>query len=184
MTGTAHHLQDIGRVLGRRDEALIEDVQALLRRDPANPHDPNAIEVYVYGALVGYLPKQAAAAWNRHIAAIEAAGETAGVDAHLWYRWPNGESQPGVFVNVRISEKPIRPRPVPSDPPVYANPTCPYCGAAPEKMPKQSRKCRSCGQTFYVQMGPDAVLYFLQDSDRAAMAKLWEEYDAAPGWDL
>ena len=173
VAGEVHYMGNLGPVLGRRDEALIEDVPALLIRDPRNAHDPNAIEVWISGMKVGHLPRDVAAAWNPCIAEIEAAGGTAGIGAHLWYRWSFEDDRPNAYINVRLSPKPLPPRADPATPREYANTTCPYCGAELARLPKAKSKCRSCGNAIHVRKGPDGLTYLLQEADMPAMEPAW-----------
>jgi len=181
VAGEVHYMGNLGPVLGRRDEALIEDVPALLVREPSNAHDPNAIQVWVNGVMVGHLPRDVAAAWNPRIAEIEGTGETAGIGAHLWYRWGSEDDGPNAYINVRLSPKPLSPRRPAAGPRIYANTTCPYCGVTPDPLPKaRSKKCRACGQSIYVREGPDGLTYLLQEVDLPAMEKAWVEHDFPP----
>jgi hypothetical protein len=182
VAGEVHYMGNLGQVLGRRDEALIEDVPALLVRDPGNAHDTNAIEVWIYGVMVGHLPRDVAAAWNPRIAEIENAGGAAGIGAHLWYRRSSMDDGPNAYVNVRLSPKPLPPRrPVNTGPRVYANTTCPYCSVTPDPLPKaRSKKCRACGQSIYVREGPEGLTYLLQEADLSAMEQAWVEHDFPP----
>ncbi len=52
-----------GIVGGLRTESIRFDVQAVLVPEPDNPHDHNAIEVRIGGALVGYLSRHDAATY-------------------------------------------------------------------------------------------------------------------------
>jgi hypothetical protein len=64
--------QDHIRQLNRR--AGGGDLEILLRPEPRNPHDPNAVAVLADGKPVGYLPRKMAAAWQPSILAANANG--------------------------------------------------------------------------------------------------------------
>jgi len=106
VAGVFHHVADLGKVFGRVDEALIEDMPATLVRDPRNQYDPNAVEVRIRGALAGYLPREMAAAWSARLAEADARGLTVRAKAHVWYRWARNESRPGAYVHLWIDDKP------------------------------------------------------------------------------
>jgi len=74
VAGVIHHLAEFGHVFERVDEALIEDMSAMLVRDPRNEYDSNAVEVRIRGALAGYPPHEIAAAWSARLAEAEARG--------------------------------------------------------------------------------------------------------------
>jgi len=51
---------------------------AMLVPEPRNPHDPNAVAVFIDGRHVGYVPRDPAAALSRRIRALGAAGRLTG----------------------------------------------------------------------------------------------------------
>ena len=53
-------------------------VEAVLRRDPGNPFDSNAIAVHVGSALVGHITREVAAQRPRSPSATSLRGSTAG----------------------------------------------------------------------------------------------------------
>ncbi len=58
VVGESHRQEELWRIVGgRRDDYVRFDVHAVLVPEAANPHDPNAIEVRIEGALVGYLSR-------------------------------------------------------------------------------------------------------------------------------
>jgi len=87
VAGVIHHLAEFGHVFERVDEALIEDMSAMLVRDPRNEYDSNAVEVRIRGALAGYPPHEIAAAWSARLAEAEARGMAVRARAHVWHRW-------------------------------------------------------------------------------------------------
>lgn len=62
--GEAYNPDQMGRILasvqGRTDAVL----PAWLMPEPTNPHDPNAVIVWVLGGRVGYMPRELAAHWH------------------------------------------------------------------------------------------------------------------------
>lgn len=65
VVGESHYQDALWRIVGgqSRDPVRFE-TYAVLVPDPANPHDPNAIEVRVDSELVGYLSREDAAAYR------------------------------------------------------------------------------------------------------------------------
>jgi HIRAN domain len=56
VVGESHYQDALWRVAGgRRTERVRVETQAMLVREPDNPHDANAISVRIDGATVGYL---------------------------------------------------------------------------------------------------------------------------------
>ena len=66
------------------EEAVVLDSTATLHRDPANPNEPNAVEIRIEGWLAGYIPHEHAAAWSDFVARVEAEGFVARASVHLW----------------------------------------------------------------------------------------------------
>jgi hypothetical protein len=64
----------------------------------------------------------------------------------------------------------------------YASTTCPYCGATLDPLPKAKKKCPACRRTIYVRVGPDAMVYLLQDVDRPALEQAWAEFRVEQDW--
>lgn len=85
VAGVVHHKQDIAKVIPpvRGDPQTLE-VVAVLRRDPANEHDPNAVEVLIGGQLVGYVPRVSAEEWSYFLTRLEREGLAARATARVW----------------------------------------------------------------------------------------------------
>jgi hypothetical protein len=64
----------------------------------------------------------------------------------------------------------------------YANTACPYCEIALDPPPKAKRRCPACRRTIYVRVGPDAMVYLLQDTDRPALERAWVEFRLEQDW--
>lgn len=60
---------------------------AELRREPSNPHDPNAVRVLVEGRVVGYLPRAAASAYQPALRQVS----TALCRVRLWWSYEHRE---------------------------------------------------------------------------------------------
>jgi hypothetical protein len=59
--------------------------------DPGNPHDANAVAVWVQGELVGFLPRDIAASYHPALADLAERGEYLGVEARVWVSTDGGE---------------------------------------------------------------------------------------------
>ncbi len=68
VVGEAGYQEHLRRLSRRRD------LEMVLRPDPTNPYDPNAVVVLIEGETVGYLPRTTAPAWQAMILAAEAEG--------------------------------------------------------------------------------------------------------------
>jgi hypothetical protein len=64
----------------------------------------------------------------------------------------------------------------------YANTACPYCARMLDPLPKAKKKCPACRQTIHVRVGPDALVYLLQDIDRPVLDRAWAEFRVEPDW--
>jgi DNA polymerase-3 subunit epsilon len=85
VAGVAHHKQDIAKVIPPvRGEPETLEVPAMLRRDPANDFDPNAVGVLISGQLVGYVPRGSAEAWSNFLMRLEREGLVARASARVW----------------------------------------------------------------------------------------------------
>ena len=106
VAGEAYNRAAIARVVGRRRIALAGDwdsgleVTALLRREPSNRHDANAVRVELIGAAgpgkAGYLPADVAPAWRTALMEIERQGAVAACRARVF----RGGNARGDFVVV------------------------------------------------------------------------------------
>jgi len=62
VVGESYRQEELWRIVGGRQADYVRfNVDAILVPEPANPHDPNAIEVLVDSILVGYLSREDAA---------------------------------------------------------------------------------------------------------------------------
>lgn len=106
VAGVAHHKENLARIYSRSEEAVIEEGQAELWREPGNRYDPNAVQVRIAGRLVGYLPREAAPAWSAWLASYEAQGRVARVRTHVWRRWGAAYAEPTAYIHLLIHEDP------------------------------------------------------------------------------
>ena len=73
--GEAHHSAEIQAFVGGPyDAPIYYHTNALIAREPDNAYDPNAIAVYIGGAVVGYAPRSDAAAFGAELIAIVGPG--------------------------------------------------------------------------------------------------------------
>jgi hypothetical protein len=72
VVGESHYQDTLWRVAGgRTSERVRVETQAMLVREPDNPHDANAISVRIDGATVGYLCRDDARAYRPGLLALE-----------------------------------------------------------------------------------------------------------------
>ena len=50
---------------GKTQDGHLFDCEASLRPEPENPHDPNAVAVFIHDQKVGYLPRQTAKRYGK-----------------------------------------------------------------------------------------------------------------------
>jgi hypothetical protein len=70
VVGESHYQRNLTRLAGGRteDSARIETTATLVL-DDKNPHDSNAVKVYIGGLLVGHMPREYAASWRGQLRA-------------------------------------------------------------------------------------------------------------------
>jgi hypothetical protein len=74
VVGESYHQADLWRVVGgrQRPEADVRvDVYAMLLAEDGNPHDPNAVSVWIDGLMVGYLPRDQARTLRPGLLAVQ-----------------------------------------------------------------------------------------------------------------
>ena len=87
---------------GKQRESQYIETNAELWREPANPHDRNAVQVRIGGRLVGYLPRLEAA---QLAPAMDAAGATAvACAAEIRGGWREGKDEGHFGVVVWVVE--------------------------------------------------------------------------------
>lgn len=73
VVGESHYQEALWRIVGGwTKERVRHPVVAVLRAEPSNQHDRNAIAVFVSGHLVGYLPREVAAAYQPGLLGLQA----------------------------------------------------------------------------------------------------------------
>ncbi|HEY3694097.1 HIRAN domain-containing protein [Phenylobacterium sp.] len=101
IVGESNYQTDLEAICGGRSKESHEfECEAMLRREPDNPYDPNAVCVWVQDRRVGYLARPLAAAFSQMAAAR---GVTAVVcDALIVGGWRDakGESHFGVKLDL------------------------------------------------------------------------------------
>ena len=71
IAGCLHYQEALNRAaFGRRDHAVYFRTNALLRREPENPHDPDAVVVTINGEMVGHVPRDDAAQFGAELTAL------------------------------------------------------------------------------------------------------------------
>ncbi len=123
VVGEAYNPQQMGRIMatlqGRTDSALV----AWLMLEPDNPHDRNAVVVWVLGGKVGYLPRELAVTWAPALASLRAryAAEVA-CAARLDLDIHKNGGAPGVFIWLPSFAVAPQPAPAPAARPLPATP--------------------------------------------------------------
>ena len=99
--GESHYQSDLAKIAGGiTDEGVHHECAALLRLEPANKYDPNAVEVLIDGLRVGYIPAVQA---PEMCALFRSVGITeAGCNAVIQGGWDRGEGDTGEF-GVRLN---------------------------------------------------------------------------------
>jgi hypothetical protein len=99
-----YHNQDVlaaasgGKRAGRHEHKC----QAVLVADPTNPHDPNAVAVYVENLIVGFLARMEAEKYRSAMATLTARGLHLRCQARIVGGWDNGNGDEGYF-GVRLN---------------------------------------------------------------------------------
>lgn len=98
VVGESHYQDTLGEICGGRGtESAEHDCTALLRSEPANPYDPDAIRIEIDGRLVGYLNRRAAKAFKPTADRLAAAGHVGTCKAMIVGGWDRGEGDSGSF---------------------------------------------------------------------------------------
>ena len=86
------------------------EIVAVLRPEPANPHDANAVAVLIDGKQVGHLPRAKAKALQKPLIALErSSGKPVGCRGLIVGGWDRGRNDQGQFgVQLFFDEKNIR----------------------------------------------------------------------------
>lgn len=83
------------------EQAWSDDAE--LRRDPANPGDPDAVQVVVRERLIGYLPDDVAGAWSHYLTIVASPVHVA---AEVQGHHGRGYAEPVYHVQLRMPDRP------------------------------------------------------------------------------
>jgi hypothetical protein len=101
VVGESHYQSDLAKIAGGiTDEGVHQKCAALLRLEPTNKYDPNAVEVLIDGLRVGYIPAVQApemCALFHSVGIIQA-----GCEAVIQGGWDRGGGDAGEF-GVRLN---------------------------------------------------------------------------------
>jgi hypothetical protein len=101
VVGEQQHQNALLRLVGGHSRSgHREEFEALLRAQPGNPHDPNAVAVFIREAQVGYLPADKAAAFRAKLPEVTEAKCWA-VVVGGWRTNQHDEGSCGVYLNAR-----------------------------------------------------------------------------------
>ena len=88
VVGESYYQDALAEIAGPKTKAGVDlDVKARLVPEPDNPHDANAVAVYIQGRKVGHLPRDMAAEW---VASLTRRGDPrriVEVDANITGGW-------------------------------------------------------------------------------------------------
>lgn len=93
----------LGQIAGPKTEDGVEFVcEAVVKPEPENPHDSNAVAVYIRGQKVGYLSRTEAKAWVAALSRNGLSGQPFLVDAMIVGGWrrPGSEGNYGVKLDI------------------------------------------------------------------------------------
>lgn len=105
VVGSSNYQQALGRIANGKNTKSVEiKTQAVLKLEPSNPYDSNAVAVYVSSSKVGYLPRDDAfdfTAWVRR-KGLHAKVNNFQVDAIILGGWKRNGSEGsfGVALNL------------------------------------------------------------------------------------
>ena len=91
VVGESYRQANLWRVVGGRHRPEVHvrvDVYAMLLAEDGNPHDPNAVSVWIDGLMVGYLPRDQARTLRPGLLAVQ---EREGKPMH----WKAARRRPG-----------------------------------------------------------------------------------------
>lgn len=92
VVGESNYQEALERICGGRSaDGASHDCTAVLRPEPQNPYDPNAIRVEIDGLLVGYLARPAAKAYGPVAERLTQQGQIGTCDARIVGGWERGD---------------------------------------------------------------------------------------------
>ncbi|MEY8828911.1 hypothetical protein AB9K34_10920 [Sedimentitalea sp. XS_ASV28] len=102
IAGAGNYQAELLRLAGgrKREYGVRIDEQATLSPEPSNPHDPDAVAVFIRKMKVGYLRKNDAPTFGAFLK--EAGADRASCSARIVGGWDDGEGNEGHF-GVKLS---------------------------------------------------------------------------------
>ena len=98
VVGEGTYQQALSRLVGGKcKDGWDEEVRARLVREPGNKYDRNAVKVEVDGALVGYLCRADAKAYQQALREVEKANAIAVCEARIVGGWSRPGGDEGFF---------------------------------------------------------------------------------------
>lgn len=108
VAGESHYQAALQAISGaKRGAEVRHEVLAVLRPDPENPHDSNAVRVEIDGELVGFLSRSDAIAYQPLTEKLLSAGKVGRCDAMIAGRGDGESSMLGVFLRLPPPEGPF-----------------------------------------------------------------------------
>lgn len=109
VAGESHYQEALRSISKPTTNAEVRfEVLAVLRPDPENPHDPNAVRVEIEGELVGYLSRDDAVAYRPLSKKLLSTGKVGRCEAMIAGRGgAGGTSNLGVFLRLPPPEGPF-----------------------------------------------------------------------------
>lgn len=97
VAGESFYQEALERAGGGRDEdgVLCPQHRAVLRRDPANEFDKNAVEVLINGERVGHIPRGETHRYQRFLKSVEKQGGYVWCHASLTGGWDRSDNHDG-----------------------------------------------------------------------------------------
>jgi len=103
VVGESHYQRALERIAGRRtDESKKLATTAVLRPEPTNRFDPNAVAIYIQERLVGYLSREDAVEFKPILTQLTLRGEVGTCDAVIVGGWDRGSRGKGSY-GVKLS---------------------------------------------------------------------------------
>jgi DNA-directed RNA polymerase subunit RPC12/RpoP len=140
--GSKHHLDALRAWLRPGANPATKEAQVELTREPGNRHDPNAVAIMKDRALIGYMPKEYAAAWSQFIDAKNRLGQRVVATARAWARWGAGEREPLIYLSLEVPHDPAEYAAVEAAAAWRAAGLCIECGAAVERTGRRGSAIR------------------------------------------
>lgn len=99
VVGESNYGRQLAQLAGRSQSGERE-VTATLRREPSNRYDNNAVQVLIDDLLVGYLPREVAAAYQAPLQLIEKWNRTPVCKARVWWNRGYGDFMASVSLDL------------------------------------------------------------------------------------